>query len=124
MVPIAASCERDNNMVPLIQKISEFNVIHKWNAADGSACGRISDLYETFRALKTENPRYGYFANALKFQVKVKKEKMDLALETFAGSNVQISLGTTVLGSVIGTQETSDKFFDGKNAEQKNCFQN
>ena len=47
------------------------------------------------------------------------EENMDLALETFAGSNVRITLGTRVLGSVIGTQETCDKFIDGKSAEQK-----
>ena len=106
-------------ILPLIQKISKVNVIHKWYADDGNACGRISDLYETFRALKTEGPGYGYFVNAPKCQVIVKKDKMDLALETFAGSNVQITLGTRVLGSVKGTQETCDKFLDGKSAEQK-----
>ena len=47
------------------------------------------------------------------------KGKMDLALEMFAGSNVQITLGTRVLGSVIGTQETCEKFLEGKSAEQK-----
>ena len=52
-------------------------------------------------------------------QVIVKKDKIDLALELFAGSNVQITLGTRVLGSVIGTQKTCDKFLDGKSAEQK-----
>ena len=44
---------------------------------------------------------------------------MHLALETFAGSNVQTTCGTRVLGLVIGTQETCDKFLDGKSAEQK-----
>ena len=32
---------------------------------------------------------------------------------------MQITLGIRALGSVIGTQKTSDKFLDGKNAEQK-----
>ena len=54
-----------------------------------------------------------------KCQVMVKKEKMDLALETSAGSNVHKTLGTRILGSAIGTQETSDNFLDGKSAEQK-----
>ena len=49
---------------------------------------------------------------------------MDLALETFAGSNVQITIGTRVLGSVIGTQETCDIFVDGKSAEQKKLLSN
>ena len=106
-------------ILPLIQKISKVNVIHKRYADDGNACGPISDLYETFRTLKTEGPGYGYVVNAPKCQVIVRKEKMDLALETFAGSNVQITIGTRVLGSVIGTQETCDKFVDGKSAEQK-----
>ena len=103
----------------LIQKISKVNLIQKWYVDDGNACGRISDIYETFRALKTEGPGYGYFVNAPECQVLVKKGKMEFALETFAGSNVQITLGTRVLGSVIGTQETCDKFVDGKSAVQK-----
>ena len=98
-----AMCMYGVGILPLIQKISKVNVIHKWYADDGNACGRMPDLYETFRALKTESPGYGYFVNAPKCQVIVEKEKMDLALETFAGSNVQITLGTRVLGSVIGT---------------------
>ena len=47
------------------------------------------------------------------------ERKIELALETFAGSNVQITLGTRLLGSVIGTKETCDKFLDGKMAEQE-----
>ena len=78
-----------------------------------------SDFYETFRTQKTEGPGYEYLVNASNCQVIVKKEKMELALETFAGSNVQITLGTRVLSSVIGTQETCDKFLDSKSAEQK-----
>ena len=106
-------------ILPLIQKFSMVNVIHKWYADDGNACGQRTDLYQTFRALKTESPGYGYFVNAPKCQVIVKKEKMDLTLGTLAGSNVQITLGTRVLGSVVGTQQTCDKFLDGKSAEQK-----
>ena len=106
-------------ILPLIQKIPKVNVIYKWYADDGYACGRTSDLYETFRALKTAGPGYGYFVNAPKCQVVVKKETMGLALETFAGSNVQITLATRALVSVIGTQETCDKFLDGKSAEQR-----
>ena len=106
-------------ILPLIQKVSKVNVIHKWYASDGNACGRISALYETFRALKTEGPSYGYLVNAPKCKVIVRKEKMVLALETFTGSNVKITLGTRVLDSVIGTQETCDKFLDGKSTEQK-----
>ena len=104
---------------PWYRKSQRVNVIHKWYADNGNACGRISDLYETFRALKTEGSGYGYFVNAPKCHMIVKKEKMDLALETFAGSNVQMTLGTRSLGSVIGTQETCDKFLDGKSEEQK-----
>ena len=63
-------------ILPLIQKISKVNVIHKWFVDDGNACGRISDLYETFRALKTEGPEYGYFVNAPKCQVIVKIKKI------------------------------------------------
>ena len=51
---------------PLIHKISKVNVIHKWYADDGNARGRIYDLDETFRALKTECPGYGYFVNTPK----------------------------------------------------------
>ena len=49
----------------------------------------------------------------------VKNEKTDLALETFAGSNLQKTLGARVINSVIGIQETCDKFLDSKSAEQK-----
>ena len=114
-----AMCMCGVAILPLIQKISRVNVIQKWYADDGNACRRISDLFETFRALKVEGPGYGYFVNAPKCQVIVKKEKMDLALETFAGSTVQRTLGSRVLGAVTGTQETCDKFLDGKSAEQK-----
>ena len=114
-----ARCMYGVAILPLIQKISKVNVIHKWYAEDGNAFGRISDVYETFRALKTEGPGYVYFVNAPKCQMIVKTEKMDLTLKTFAGSNVQKTLGTRVLGSVIGTQETCDNFLDGKSAEQE-----
>ena len=49
-----AMCMYGAAILPLIQKISKVNVIHKWYADDGNACGRISDLYEKFRALKTK----------------------------------------------------------------------
>ena len=59
-----AMCTSGVAILPQIQKMSKANAIHKWYADDGNACGRISDLYETFRALKTEGSVYGYFANA------------------------------------------------------------
>ena len=80
-----ATCMYGVAMFPLIQKTPKVNVIQNWYADIGKACGLISDLYETFRALKIEGLRYGYFVNAPKCQVRVKKEKMDLSLETFAG---------------------------------------
>ena len=61
-----AMCMYGVAILPLIQKISKLNVIHKWYVEDGNACGRISGLYETFRALKGEGPEYGYFVNAQK----------------------------------------------------------
>ena len=70
-----AMCINGFAILPLIQKISKVNVIQKGYADEGNACGRISDLYETFRALKTEGPGYGYFVNAPKCQVIVKEEK-------------------------------------------------
>ena len=93
-----AMCMYGVAILPQIQKISGLNVIHKRYADDGNACGRISNLFETFRALRTEGQGYGYFVNAPKCQVRVKKGKMDIALETFAGSNLQITLGIRVLG--------------------------
>ena len=114
-----AMCMYGVPIFPLIHKISKVNTIHKRYADDRIACGRISDLYATFGALKTESAGYGYFVNGRKCQVIVKKEKIDLALEMFAGSNVQIMLGTRVLGSVIGTQEICHKFLDGKSSEQE-----
>ena len=69
-----AMCTYGVAILPLIQKVSEVNVIHKWYAEGGNACGRISDLYETFRALRTEGPGYENFVNAPKCQVIVKKD--------------------------------------------------
>ena len=51
-----AMCMYGVAILPLIHKISKVNIIHKWYADDGNACGRIFDLHETFRALKTEGP--------------------------------------------------------------------
>ena len=48
-----AMCMYGVAILSFIQKIPKVNVIHKWYADDGNACGRKSDLYETFRVLRT-----------------------------------------------------------------------
>ena len=71
-----ARCMYGVAIPPLIQKISKVKVIHKWYADDGNACGRISDLNETFGALKSGGPGYGYFVNSPNCQMMVWKAKM------------------------------------------------
>ena len=68
---------------------------------------------------QNRRPRIWILRQRPKMPSDSEERKIELALEMFAGSNVQLILGTRLLSSVIGTKETCDKFLDGKIGEQK-----
>ena len=46
--------------VPLISKVSDDKVLHKWYADDGNAAGSLTDPRTLLDALIEHGPKFGY----------------------------------------------------------------
>ena len=71
-------------------------------------------MSEAFRVLQEDGPKYGYFINGPKCQLKTKKNKMEEAKRVFHNTGVQIGLGARVLGSVIGDASAMNMYCEEK----------
>ena len=89
----------------------------KWYADDGSVVGKLEDIKALFDKLTEFGPKYGYLVNPPKCQLIIKPGGKRQASTVFAGTNVEITQGARVLGSVIGSSEASKNFL--KDAETK-----
>ena len=89
----------------------------KWYADDGSVVGKIEDIRALFDKLTELGPNYGYLVNPPKCQLIIKPGGERQLSTVFAGTNVEITQGARVLGSVIGSSEASKNFL--KDAEAK-----
>ena len=89
------------SIMPMIRKLNP-SIVQKWYADDGSMAGTLPDLLDAFKTLKTIGKAFGYFVNAPKCQLIVKNCLRKKAERIFKNSEVEITDGTRVLGSVIG----------------------
>ena len=105
------------NILPLISRLHNNSLTQKWYADDGSAVGKLKDIRALLDKLNYGYPKYGYPVNPPKCQLIIKPGGERQASTEFAGTNVEITQGARVLGSVIGGSEASKNFL--KDAEIK-----
>ena len=85
---------------PLIEKVSDDNLIQKWYADDGNAAGSVEAPKVLLSKLKLHGSSFGY--NVIKCHFITKAEFVNDAKNVFKGEEVDIIDGSRVLGSVIG----------------------
>ena len=93
-------------ILPLISRFHNDSLTQKWYADDGSVVGKLKDIMAIFDKLTQLAPKYGYLVNPPKCQLIIKPGGERQASTEFAGTNVEITQGARVLGSV-GSSETS-----------------
>ena len=104
-------------ILPLISRLHNDSLTQKWYADDGSVVGKLKDIRALFDKLTQLGRKYGYLVNPPKCQFIIKPGGERQASTKFAGTNVEITQGARVLGSVIGSSEASKIFL--KDAEIK-----
>ena len=90
-------------ILPLISRLHNDSLTQKWYADDGSVVGKLKDIRALFDKLNQLGPKYGYLVNPPKCQLIIKPGGERQASTEFAGTNVEITQGARVLGSVIGS---------------------
>ena len=70
------------------------SIVQKWYADDGSMAGTVPYLLDAFKTLETIGKAFGYFVNAPKCQLIVKKCLRKKAECIFKNSEVEITDGT------------------------------
>ena len=99
-------------ILPLIKRVMSDNVTQKWYADDGNAAGSIPLLSKLYHDLKEIGPHFGY--KVIKCHLITKPDFEQRARDLFANEDVEVIKGHRVLGSVIGTEERCQEFFDEK----------
>ena len=97
-------------ILPLISRLHSDYLTQKWYADNGSVVGKLKDIRALFDKLTQLDPKYGYLVNPPKCQLINKPGGERQASTEFAGTNVEITQGARVLGSVIGSSEASKNF--------------
>ena len=95
---------------PLISRLHNDSLTQKWYADDGSVVGKLKNIRALFDKLTQLGPKYGYLVNPPKCQLIIKPGGECQASIELAGTNVEITQGARVLGSVIGSSEASENF--------------
>ena len=98
--------------VPLIDELEGVaSVSQYWFADDGSALGDIEQLWKWWDGINAVGKHYGYFPNAVKSVLLVKKEFYEKACSCFDGSDVSVRTdGARLLGSPIGSESFVDRY--------------
>ena len=104
-------------ILPLISRLHNDSLTQKWYADDGNVVGKLKYIKAFFDKLTQLGPKYGYLVNPPKCQLIIKPGSERQTSTEFAGTNVEITQGARVLGSVIGSSEASKNFL--KDAEIK-----
>ena len=86
--------------IPLIQRLTQV-----WYADDASACGSLRKLCLLWDQVSQLGPQFGYFPNAKKMWLVVKKQFLDFACKLFSDTSVNITTdGRLYLGAAVGSQ--------------------
>ena len=91
-------------LLPLI--VNNSNTKQAAFADDFCGGGSLVDLRKWWARIEESGPLFGYFPNASKSWLIVKEDKLEEAMELFAGTNIKItSDGRRYLGGFIGKKE-------------------
>ena len=96
-------------IIPLITRFHNDSLTQKYYADDGIVVGKLKYIRALFDKLTQLVPKYGYLVNLPKCQLIIKPGAERQASTVFAGTNVEITQGARVLGSVIGSSEACKK---------------
>ena len=100
--------------IPLIRKLPRC-VNHIWYADDASAGGKLDNLRSWWNKIQEVGPVFGYFPNAQKSWLLVKKEFLSDAKRVFSGSGVNIATeGKSYLGAPLGTTSSKESSIAAK----------
>ena len=102
--------------IPLIRELSSIpNIRQLWYADDATGMGPLRGLRQWWDRIKELGVYYGYWPNAIKSTLLVKKDHLEEARELFRGTDVMITCeGVKVLGCPVGTQEYVNKELTNK----------
>ena len=110
-------------IIPLIERLENDEICQKWYADDGSAVGNLDDLKVTLEKVIEHGKAFGYYVKSSKCKLIVKDGLKEKAAKVFEGKDIKIVDGFRVLGSVIGTNESCEKFMSQKFEEyEKICL--
>ena len=109
-------------ILPLITRLHNVSLTQKWYADDGSLVGKLKDIRALFDKLTQLGPKYGYLVNPPKCQLIIKPGGERQASTVFAGTNVEMTQGGRVRGSVIGSSEVSKNFMKDAEIKYTECL--
>ena len=102
-------------VLPLIHRLSTNAIKQVWYADDATASGELFKIRSWWEHLVEIGPQYGYFQNASKAWMVVKKEKFEEAQVVFEGTGVNIMQeGKRYLGVILGTRTFTENFVSEK----------
>ena len=94
-----------------IATIPRQDTLQVWYADDAAGAGKLSHLRAWWDKINELAPAFGYFPNATKSHILVKKNLLREARDTFEGTNVQIvTNGMGYLGGSIGSEQFAKDF--------------
>ena len=74
-------------IIPLIELLQKPIVTQKWYADDGSAAVNLKSLGAILDNLNVHDKAFGYNVNTSKWQLIVKENRRERAIEVFEGTN-------------------------------------
>ena len=84
-------------------------------ADDLFGAGSVEGLRKMWNFIQNEGPKYGYYQEATKSWLIVKKSSLEKAKQMFSGTSIQItSEGRKHLGAIIGSDGFRDLYMDEK----------
>ena len=102
-------------VLPLIHSLTSNAIKQLWYADDATASGELSKIRSWWERLVEIGPQYGYFLNASKTWMVVKKEKFEEAQAVFDGTGVNVTQeGKRYLGASLGTKAFTENFVSEK----------
>ena len=102
--------------IPLINNLKSLSCARQvWYADDAAAAGKIKELANWWSQIRQLGPSFGYFVNPAKTCLVVKEKHLQLAIDSFSSSGIQISCeGARYLGAPLGTAEYIKQFISQK----------
>ena len=102
-------------ILPLIRTLHSETITQAWFADDAGVSGKLIDLHSWWNNLKTHGPMFGYFPNAQKCWLVIKKDLRDDASMIFKGTGINITNeGRRYLGGAIGSNDFICKYIQEK----------